>query len=149
MIFLWLKPPYILKPILTSVKVVLDLHENYPEAIQVWNTWNTGLKSTINKYFFNNYKRWLNYEKLMIQQSDHVIAVVKEMRRMVDTHGVSSSDISVVSNTEPCTFNAIAIAPDIVQQYKMIIISYIGGFGPHRGIDTAILGMQHLKEYPH
>lgn len=134
-----------------SVKVVLDLHENYPEAIQVWNTWNKGLKSTINKYFFNNYKRWLNYEKLMIQQSDHVIAVVKEMRdRMVDRHGVSGSAISVVSNTEPCTFNTIPISANIVQQYKNdFIISYIGGFGPHRGIDTAILGMQHLKEYPH
>ena len=134
-----------------SVKVVLDLHENYPEAIQVWSAWNKGLKSTIKKYFFNNYKRWINYEKLMIQQSDHTIAVVKEMKdRMVDTHGVSDSDISVVSNTEPLTFKSIPIAADIVQQYKDdFIISYIGGFGPHRGIDTAILGMQHLKKYAH
>ena len=53
--------------------------------------------------------------------------------RMVDTHGVSDSDISVVSNTEPLTFKSIPIAADIVQQYKNdFIISYIGGFGPHR-----------------
>ena len=46
-----------------NVKVVLDLHENYPEALLVWNEWNKGFKATINKLIFNRYKRWLHYEK--------------------------------------------------------------------------------------
>lgn len=131
-----------------KIKVILDFHENYPEALLVWNEWNKGLKTCINKYIFHRYKRWLHYEKKVIAQADHVIAVVKEMKeRLINIHNVSENQISIVSNTEPKSFDQLPIDQTIMNTYKNdFIISYIGGFGPHRGIDTAILGMSKLKQ---
>ena len=45
------KPPYTLKPFSPSVKAVLDLHENYPEAIQVWSAWNKGQNLLLKSIF--------------------------------------------------------------------------------------------------
>ena len=87
--------------------------------------------------------------KKMISEVDHVIAVVKEMKnRMISCHKISGSNISIVSNTEPQSFKEISIFPEILEEYKNdFIVSYIGGFGPHRGVDTVIEGMQYLKDY--
>ena len=84
----------------------------------------------------------------MIAEADHVIAVVKEMKdRLISAHNVSDSHISVISNTEPKSFDTLQIDEKITSQFKdQFIVSYIGGFGPHRGIDTAILGMSKLSK---
>ena len=84
----------------------------------------------------------------MIAEADHVIAVVKEMKdRLISGHKAPGNKISIVSNTEPESFDTLPVDQTIISQFKdQFIVSYIGGFGPHRGIDTAILGMSKLNK---
>ena len=68
------------------VKIILDLHENYPEALQVWfnNDKERGFRSYIMK-IIHNYKRWINYEKYCLANVHKIITVVSEMRDFLKT----------------------------------------------------------------
>ena len=89
-----------------AIKVIFDCHENFPEALQAWHKWNIfSLKNSIKQYVFG-YKRWLNYEKRALEKSDASIVVVKEMKeRMISLHHIPANKLTVVSNTEPKSFN--------------------------------------------
>ena len=127
------------------MKTVLDLHENYPEAIKVWFAWRKGIVINLKNMILFNYKRWLKRENKMVLQFDLVLAVVDEMKtRIIENHGIKSSKVSVISNTEPRDIFAEKAAAEIVFDSNKII--YVGGIGPHRGLDTAIRGMSVLRE---
>lgn len=61
-------------------------------------------------------------------------------RRLVEDYGIPPEAIAVVSNTEDeTTFDLGQGHADILARYRDVwVASYIGGIGPHRGIDTAI-----------
>ena len=77
-----------------------------------------------------------------------MIAVVDEMKaRLIDQHQIDSKKIVIVPNAEKKDFakNFEAHLPDYFKEEKeRFIISYVGGFGPHRGLHTAILGMNEI-----
>ena len=133
-----------------SVKVIVDLHENYPEAIRTWFEWKKGWLVKIKNKLFMNPDRWTEHERTAVLQSDYVIAVVDEMKnRLIQKHGVPADKITVVSNTEDKSFLNQPIDPSVYQNFEhKFRIVYSGGIGPHRGVDTAIDGMKYLKAYP-
>lgn len=121
-------------------KTVIDFHENYPDGLQVWSIWKSDFK---NKYIYpilSNYKRWLRFEKFACDHSDKAIVVVPHMQqRLNKLHNLDSRKTFVVSNTENLSFENMYIDNTIVEKYsKKFIVSYIGGVGYHRGIDTTI-----------
>ena len=132
----------------SGIPLVADLHENYPEAIRTWATTRTMRFVTPIMV-----KRWKRIEKHSVQQADRVITVVDEAKE----HYVRDCEIppekaTVVMNTEDLDyFCSLPIQKEIVQRYESYFtISYIGGFGRHRGLHTAILAMpQILKEVPY
>jgi glycosyltransferase involved in cell wall biosynthesis len=134
-----------------ALKSVLDLHENYPAALLTWFSWR---KSTVirvkNKLFFN-YNRWRRYESVMLKKYDVLVAVVEEMKeRLLAQHSIREDKIVVVPNSEKKEFalNFEKNAPNYFADEKdRFIISYVGGFGPHRGLHTAIAGMKKIKEH--
>jgi glycosyltransferase involved in cell wall biosynthesis len=131
-----------------GVPVVLDLHENYPEALKTWFKWRKNPVVRLKNALFFSYKRWLRYEKSAISEVDHVIAVVKEMKnRLVEIHNVMPESIEVISNLEPKTFvTENVLDSELMNCYKgKFVISYIGGLGPHRGLDVMIEGTKYLK----
>jgi glycosyltransferase involved in cell wall biosynthesis len=136
-----------------SLKSVLDLHENYAAALLTWFSWR---KSPIirlkNKIFFS-YSKWQNYENKIIKKYDKIVAVVEEMKeRIVADTKINESTITVITNSEKkefaSHFNSEKDA--FFNEYKdNFIISYVGGFGPHRGLQTAIEAMVEIsKEIP-
>ncbi len=131
-----------------KIKVVLDLHENYPEGLQCWQSWDTSFLAKLKQKIFFNYKRWCKFEKKAVDECDHIIAVVEEMKQFLITkHQISDEKITVFSNTEPESFSEQQLDQGIISQYEnQFIVSYIGGIGPHRGLDTAIEGMAYIKE---
>lgn len=133
-----------------QVKVIMDLHENYPEALKTWFKWKKNPLARLKNYFFLNPKRWLRYEKKACQEADHIIAVVDEMKsRLVEMYGTNAEKITVVTNTENKTFLAQFLDNKVYEQIpKRFIITYSGGIGPHRGVDTAIKGMHWLRHLP-
>lgn len=128
------------------IPVVADLHENYPAAINVYKI------SSWKRIYFSNLKRWEKLEKKCLMKVDKIIVVVLEAKeRIIRDHNISPDKIIVVSNTVDINhFNSIPLDREIIEKYKSnFIISYVGGFGLHRGLDTAIKAMVLVeKEIP-
>jgi glycosyltransferase involved in cell wall biosynthesis len=129
-------------------KVTADLHENYPAGVREWNKSSSGLKGFITKTI-DNYDKWFKIEKYVVKKVDKIIAVVDEMKnRMIKQHNIDKDKIVVISNLEDIEFVKKArIDEELIDKYKnKFIILYIGGFGAHRGIDTAIKGMKYINK---
>lgn len=123
-----------------NLKVVADLHENYPAAIKSY-TEDNSIKSIIRRHTVDRYDRWVAYEKKILQEVDAVIVVVDEAKmRIARDCGVNKDKIYVVSNTESESgFGQMKVDLSVVDRYKDdFLISYIGGVDYHRGLDTVI-----------
>lgn len=95
-----------------------------------------------------NPERWTLFEKKACEGADQIIAVVDEMKaRIVREHGIREEKITVITNTEDQNFVKQTIDTSVYKTLEgKFIITYSGGIGPHRGVDTAIEGMQYLKQ---
>jgi len=133
-----------------GIKVIVDLHENYPEALRTWFEWKKGWLIKLKNKLFMNPDRWTMHERAAVEKSDYVIAVVDEMKkRLVQKHGVTGERIVVISNTEDKSFLNQPVDPSVYVGFEnKFRLVYSGGIGPHRGVDTAIEGMKYLKQYP-
>ncbi|MDH4089028.1 MAG: glycosyltransferase family 4 protein [Cyclobacteriaceae bacterium] len=132
------------------LQIVVDLHENYPEALRTWFEWKKGLIVKWKNKLFMNPDRWTKHERTAVLESDYVIAVVEEMKkRLIQTHHAAPDKIVIVSNTEDKSFLHQPIDPSVYENFEnKFRIVYSGGIGPHRGVDTAIEAMHYLKAYP-
>lgn len=133
-----------------KIPVIVDLHENYPEAIKVWFEWKKNpLVRLKNKIFFS-YRRWFLYERYVANHADHVIAVVEEMKsRLIEVHDTDPSKITVITNSEYKSFKDGEVFEKVYGDHsEKFIVAYTGNVGPHRGVDTAIEAMQYIGELP-
>lgn len=115
-----------------DLPVVLDLHENFPAAIQSWG-FTTG---PLGRYFYD-LDRWLRYERWATTTAAGVIVVVEEALDRLSEYGVDPHRRAVVMNAERRDF-ADGVTPVDAGGGPPLRLLYIGGFGPHRGLDTAI-----------
>ena len=130
-----------------KLPVIVDLHENYPAAIKEY-TKDNSLKSVLRRITVDAYHRWYAYEKEMLTRADRIITVTEEAKETIaERCSLPPTKVTVVSNTEDIgSFTSIPIDADILRKYEGFkVISYIGNFGRHRGIDTAIKAMPLLK----
>ena len=126
-----------------KIPYVIDLHENYADAMKIWFKWRTNKIVRLKNHIFFNYKKWNNYERYETDKAEHIIAVVEEMKKsLVKKHGLNQNKIKVISNTEYLDFHKnskkVSLSPLMKDKF---LITYIGGIGPHRGIDTAVEAM--------
>lgn len=130
-------------------KLILDLHENFPEAIKTWFLWR---KSTIIKfknYLFMNPVKWSKKERKYCEKYDKVICVVEEMKeKLMTKFNIDSKKLVIISNYEKTTFkdNFIKYKSQSLIPKDVFSISYVGGFGPHRGLDICIKAMSQIVE---
>ena len=130
-----------------GIKTILDLHENYPEALKVWFKWRKNVLIRLKNKAFFRYGTWLKREKQMCQKYDRVIAVIDEMKeRLSSIHSVASDKILVVANTELKNSQEKIQKHSSKNELKQIV--YVGGIGPHRGLQTAIEGMSYIRDIP-
>ncbi len=123
-----------------NLPLIADLHENYPEAIKVLGR---SRKAKILNVISPTW-RWKRLERFCVHQADAVITVVDEAKQhYVNDCGIPAEKATVVMNTEDLDyFYSIPIDKQIIEKYEpCFVISYVGGFGPHRGIQTAISAM--------
>lgn len=120
---------------LRGIPVVLDMWENYPEAVRLWAEadWKTHL--------FRNYHVARAVESYVVRRVDHVLTVVEEQRDRLEAQGVPSERISVVTNAvDVDLFCKAAIRGDTcldddAQSYKIL---YVGYLTVERGLDDLI-----------
>lgn len=133
-----------------GIPVISDFHENYPEALKAWFEWKKNPIARLKNKLFMNPERWAVHERNATQKSDHIIAVVEEMKdRLIHDYQIVSDRITVVTNSEEISFTQQEEDPTIYKRYDdKFIITYSGNIGPHRGVDTVIDAMKYLKGLP-
>lgn len=137
-----------------DIPVVLDLHENYPAMVDFNRQFQTRWIQKINFNIFYQYNAWFSYERKMVKRVNHILTVVQEMKdRLVKMHGIEANKIIIVGNEEEKEFwkkidTREKEVSTILSKGKYNLL-YVGGLGPHRGLDTAIKGIGLIKEeYP-
>jgi len=133
-----------------NLKLILDLHENYPAALATWFSWRVNPIIRFKNKLFFSYNRWRKHEAEIIKKYDFIIAVVDEMKhRLIEQHQIEENKIVIVPNAEKIEF-AKNFDENSTNYFEAdsdkFIISYVGGFGPHRGLHTAILGMKQISQ---
>lgn len=127
-----------------GIPFVLDLHENYPAALKAWKHSQT----TVGRFFLNP-RVWEKFEEEMVTAADGVIVVVEEGLERFRQKKIDESKFAVVSNT--LNFEDFFAEEKLPARMRSndFVITYVGGFGPHRGLDVAIRAMPHiLKKVP-
>jgi glycosyltransferase involved in cell wall biosynthesis len=133
-----------------GLKVVVDFHENYPDALRTWFQWKKNPVARIKNRLFLNPQRWARYERTACHKADHVVAVVDEMKqRLIAQYNIPEKGVTVVTNSESRSFASQTEKHNLYDHLSgKFIVTYSGGIGPHRGVDTAIEGMALLQQYP-
>jgi glycosyltransferase involved in cell wall biosynthesis len=121
-----------------DIPLVADLHENYPALLNI----RLARKDTLMDRFIFNPQRFARYEKRVLPLCDRIIVVVEEAAERVRRLGVPRENIFVVGNTEDidATASWTSGEPIDLPSSEMTLL-YIGGFGPHRGLETVIKAM--------
>lgn len=120
---------------LRGLPVVLDMWENYPEALRLWGqkSWKTRL--------FKNYRVARAVEGFVIRRANHIITVVEEQKERLIGEGVPAGNITVVTNAvDPDLFASTPVKNDTIMDrepggYKLL---YAGAVTAERGLDDII-----------
>ena len=124
-----------------NINVVLDLHENYPEALKTWFLWKRNSIIKVKNALFMNPERWSKKEERYCKKYPKIICVVDEMKsKLINNFNIDSKKLVVVSNHEKKDF-ILNFKQKTIQSIigkNDFSITYVGGFGPHRGLQTAI-----------
>jgi glycosyltransferase involved in cell wall biosynthesis len=127
-----------------NLPLVADLHENYPALVQVRHT--GGNYNPIDRFVFDP-QRFARYERRVLPHCDYVIVVVEEAAQRIMDLGVSAEKITVVGNTEDIDTVSAVDEQDVRLPPSDMTLLYVGGFGPHRGLEVVIRAMPKILEY--
>ncbi len=124
-----------------GIPVVADLHENMPAAMVAARAESGMTRRWVSSILWNyRLMRW--QEAQMLKRCHHTMVVVEEAAERLHEYGLESDRISVVSNTEnERTFDVDpdSADPELMSRYKdWYSVSYVGGGGIHRGLDTVV-----------
>jgi len=128
-------------------KIVMDLHENMPAAVVEHPKNHRG----VHRWFlqlFHNRQRILTYERDLLSRCDLVLTVVDEARvRVLTEHPqLNTRKVITVTNYESKRFVAETGVGRPAFNKDHFSVLYIGGFSSHRGIDTLIHALAHIKQ---
>ena len=130
----------------TNEKIVFDLHENMPAAVVEYIKGYQGPQRWF-RQVFHTYKRIFKYERKLLERCQLVLAVVEEARQriIIDHPRLDSKKILNIENLESKRFVKNSVSGNACFKKDHFSVLYIGGFGPHRGIDTLIHAMKYVK----
>ena len=128
--------------------LIFDMRENYPDMI--WYSREDKPLYLPFLVFFHKYtERWA------CRKADEILAIVEESKDRLIKLGFDRKKITAIMNAEiPENYSNkkvdVELKKKLEEKYsKDIIISYIGNFGHHRGLDIAIDAMKIVvKEVP-
>lgn len=127
-----------------GVPVVGDLHENYVAALQHY-AWSTRFPGKL----FVNIPQWERKERAWVNAVDALIVVIEEAAARNRALGVPDERITIVSNTvNRAEFDHFETEPALIEDLQQrFTLTYTGGFDAHRGIETAIQAMPHIRRH--
>lgn len=127
-------------------KVILDMHENYPEMLEELTLSKKGFLKSVKDQLFFNFNHWKKFEKNTINTPDHIIAVVDEMKeKLINEYSINSNKITVISNYEKLNFAHNTQNDEFAFKKDIFYIVYVGGISPVRGLETVIEAISLFK----
>lgn len=122
-----------------GLPLVVDLHENFPEAARQWRD-GMPRRRRAAKFVFAPVWRLKRLERRAVRRADRVVTVVEEAREhYLRDCGADPRTTHVVSNTVDLdAFDPDDVAPAEVGFEASFVAGYVGSFGPHRGLETVI-----------
>ncbi|HET54118.1 MAG TPA: glycosyltransferase family 1 protein [Ignavibacteria bacterium] len=128
----------------SKIPIIADLHENYVEGLKHYKFANT----FPGKYIIS-IPKWEKREIEWCQSADHIITVIDEAANRYQNLGIQNNKIHVVANyvniNEVLSF---PIDPSIKNNYrKYFVITYVGGFDTHRGLESIIRAIPLIVDY--
>ncbi len=113
-----------------GVKLVVDLHENWPSYLTVATHTNT----FFGKLLSNN-KQWRAYEKDVLKQADLIVTVVEEMSERIQALGHDAYKIVALPNTiEPAEYQQL----QKLGENERFTLFFAGGINIERGLQYVI-----------
>ncbi|MCF7911175.1 MAG: glycosyltransferase family 4 protein [Candidatus Cloacimonetes bacterium] len=124
------------------VKVCGDLHENYADALKYYK-----FSNTFPGNILISVKKWQRTEKKWLSQLDKAVVVVDEMKSRI-SGDIETEKIVVCENClEISSFQEPEENKSLFEKYRgKFVLSYIGAFDWHRGIDTLLRAVSELEE---
>lgn len=118
-----------------GVPLVADLHENWPAALRTY-----GYARRFPGRILISPRRWEGHERSVLPRADRIIVVIEEARERLVGLGLPQERIVVVRNTVKADeFRGFGIDRSIAERLRgRFVVSYLGGFERHRGIETLI-----------
>ena len=120
-----------------KIHVISDLHENWPAYLRI----SAHTKSLMGRILSPD-RKWTEYEKKYLLQTDQIIVVVDEAKERLINLGLQPERINVVSNTlniKNFDLNKGSGKNDNV------ILFYAGGINYHRGLQTVLYALEKIK----
>ena len=117
-----------------AVPIVADLHENWPgftiTGLHQLPVWKQVLRRRL-------YGQWKRLEQKFLPQCNRVV-VEEAAQRIRNSCSVAAEKLVVVSNTEDASTLVTGNESFVNCFPGRWTATYVGGIGPHRGIDTSI-----------
>ncbi|TVR76794.1 MAG: glycosyltransferase family 1 protein [Saprospirales bacterium] len=129
-----------------QIRVVADLHENYPHALKNYKFTN----KFPGKYIIS-IKKWEKTEIEWLNEVDHIITVIEEAVDRYTSLGINPKKIHVVPNyVNAAEFLDKTGLPEIKEPNTAEPTAlYIGGFDLHRGLESVVRALPAInKEFP-
>ncbi|MFH1023602.1 MAG: glycosyltransferase family 4 protein [Planctomycetota bacterium] len=118
---------------------VLDLHENWPAAVRVWEkgaSW-----KGLYPWLYNRFWRWSWIEKQAVLRADAVIVVAEENRDRFLRMKIPGERFRVVTNAAD-----LALYPEVAPPPAGFRVLYVGGMTRHRGLDVLVRAFVRVRE---
>ncbi len=122
-----------------QVRVICDMYENMTEQIYDTLVRFGSRRSRARAYLSLLVPRARRAEKRYLPRCDRIFVVVEEAKAfLVRRYGLDPSGITVVHNVEVLSdFDAIEQVELPIKE-GIPLLTYVGGFGPYRGIETLL-----------
>ncbi|MGA1077189.1 MAG: glycosyltransferase family 4 protein, partial [Ilumatobacteraceae bacterium] len=125
------------------ITVVLDLHEHYPAATEVYRTAYPTLKRALFGAF--QYRRRMErIETRYINKSALTLTVTEEATERV-INKCPSATVATVPNVERQGFGVAGSVADEPRRAAEFSMTYVGSFENHRGLDTVVRAVALMK----
>jgi len=132
-----------------DLPVVADFHETMSAAIRAYRAnqpWRSRIRAAVRQV--PSLYRW--HEVRSARACEKLIVVVEEGAEPFLQAGIPPEKLVVVANREDETtmgFPLPKVHQDLAGQYAdRWVATYIGGMGPHRGVDTVVKGVAAVAE---
>jgi glycosyltransferase involved in cell wall biosynthesis len=113
-----------------NIRLVIDLHENWPALIKTA----AHTQTFLGKLLSSN-SQWIEYERKMLPHADKVITIIEEARDRVTDLGIDPEKICIVSNT--INFDKLSINQKN-KETDSFVIFYGGAVNRHRGLQVVL-----------